>query len=94
MEDDKSKKNRRFLQGAAVLVASLLGSLNVANSNVANSKASVAPTVSTGNGQVQPDFVIAPAQAAGAEQLDHTSHSSHSSHNSHSSHSSHVSSSI
>jgi hypothetical protein len=80
VDNTNSKKSRRFLQGAAVVLVSLAGAVGTANAS-----ASASPRVSNA-GQAQPEFVIAPAEAAGAMQYSHESHASHASHSSHSSH--------
>lgn len=87
MDNNPVKKDRRFLHGAAVVLASLAGAVGSANASAA-----VTPELS-GSGAIQSEFVIAPAQTVGAMQFSHESHSSHDSHSSHSSHTSHVSSS-
>ena len=81
-------KSRRFLQGVAVLVTSLVGYAGA----VETASAAVTPGANIPTSQSPSDFVIAPAQAPSAEQFQHVSHESHSSHDSHSSHSSHTSS--
>jgi hypothetical protein len=87
--NDMSKNNsnkRRFLQGTAVLVAALTGSLT------ANTAGAVAiPGASKSDGQSQPEFVVSPPSAGGAQAYQHESHSSHQSHTSHASHASHSS---
>jgi hypothetical protein len=87
MADNNVKKNRQFLQGVAVVLTSLASTVGTAN-------ATVSPTPeASAVAQTQSEFVIAPAQAAGAMQFSHESHSSHDSHASHASHASHGSSS-
>jgi hypothetical protein len=87
MDDKVEKKNRRFLQGAAAIVATLVGAIGTANTAPVQGQNAESIAVT----QVQPEFVIAPAQSPGAEALWHTSHQSHASHASHASHSSHSS---
>ena len=78
-------KGRRFMQGVAVLVTSLAGYAGA----VEIASAAVTPGANASASQSPSDFVIAPAQAAGAERYQHESHSSNDSHSSHDSHGSH-----
>jgi hypothetical protein len=83
---ENNQKKRRFLQGTAVLVATLAGGLGANAAEAATSH-----RANFDNPQAQPEFIISPSTAPGAQEYQHESHSSHQSHASHASHSSHYS---